>query len=133
MSGLYPPEPKDGMPRNTYGFQSGETWSFHSDCSPIRTNPAGAVASGETNVRPSSDTSWKNTSVRSASSTATQGVVSVKPLACFVDSGLGRRVMQGLPGGSCGREPRLDLRHHARGQRVPVVRAGERATARRFG
>ena len=31
---------------------------LHSDCSPMRTNPSGAVASGETNVFPPRITSW---------------------------------------------------------------------------
>src|SRR5580765_2961055 len=121
------------MPRNTYGFHSGYTWSFHSDCSPTRTNPAGAVASGDTNVRPSSETSWKNTSVSSASSTATQLVVSVNPFAGFAPAVFAAvRLMRCLPG-SRGCEPRLDLGHHARRERVPVMGAGERTTARGFG
>src|SRR5262245_42783488 len=94
----------------------------------MRTKPAGAVASGDTNVRPSSDTSWKNTSVRSATTTAAHAVVSVKPFGGRAVSGL--RLIVGLRG-SRGREPRLDLGHHARRQCVPIMSAGEHAAARR--
>src|ERR1041385_7782989 len=88
----------------------------------MRTNPAGAVASGDTNVRPSSETSWKNTSVSNASRTAAQGVVSVKPRGCF--AGSARRLGLGFTGSRRSEAP-PDLGHHALAERAPIVRSEE--------
>src|SRR5690349_11788273 len=65
MSGLYAPEANDGMPVNTYGFHKGYTPAW-SDCSPTRTKPSGAVASGETNVCPPNTSAWKTTQTTNA-------------------------------------------------------------------
>src|SRR5262245_53494493 len=92
----------------------------------MRTKPAGAVASGETNERPSSETSWKKMIVSSANSTAAHAVVSVKPRGCF--AGSARRLMV-APRASRGGETPFDLGHHAGAEDIPVVRPRERAPA----
>src|SRR5689334_25152579 len=116
------------MPRNTYGFHSGYT-CFASASPPMRANPAGAVASGDTNVLPPTTTSWKNRITSSARIAAAHPAPSTRAArAGFGATGFTTvfatllRSVIGLPGGSrhlC--EPALHHFDHAAGERAPVV------------
>ena len=100
----------------------------------MRTKPTGATASGEMNVRPSSATSWKNSTTSTARIATTHPVESVNGGEVFAS----RRVVRVWAMRSCGGRGkvqaagrrRLDLGDHAAGQCVPVVRKSTRARRR---